>query len=616
MAEDIRRVQKSADIYKAPRTVLITKTDTGFGFNVRGQVSEGGQLKSINGVLYAPLQHVSAILEGGAAEMAGIRPGDRILAVNDVQVEGSTHRQVVDLIKAGGDDLKLTVISVPAKDAQRLDPDDESFYDYSDVITIRLDIPEYRQIEENGMKYVVYVITVAGKEVAKRRYSEFLALYNELEKIFTDFEFPKFPGKWPFQMSDQQLEKRKNALNNFIRSTFTIRVIMECDIVQDFLNLNSIDLGDERRSKSNEPELHEYNADEEIGASKPDKKPTETTKQNGILKEEAPKPAPRSKHEENAEKPQKPEISKSAKSEENSEKITKPTIPTLKPNQIFVTSFDNTETIVTITKTTTAKDILEEFLEKLKVNEKNEFFGVFTSSRENFLCKLRPDDLIVPKLKGRKRREVKIRKWIFSIDQEKEILRKDPDLEKCLFQQAVSDVKQNMIKVSGRTQAQLKMLASQEKHSDYLDTVGQSGDYNHISFPHCACDSRKKGHVIVVASFESFKLYACSEEGELENQVIDFSWDEMKEWAEEEDKEQSERYFSFQYQRGEKKPRWVKVFSPYSSFMHDCFGRILQERRWTKELQDGNKSEDNLFSGGGAPSGEVNEQSDEDDGNL
>lgn len=43
--------------------------------------SSPGQLKSINGVLYAPLQHVSAILEGGAAEMAGIRPGDRILAV-------------------------------------------------------------------------------------------------------------------------------------------------------------------------------------------------------------------------------------------------------------------------------------------------------------------------------------------------------------------------------------------------------------------------------------------------------------------------------------------------------------------------------------------------------
>lgn len=64
-----------------PHLVTIYKTETGFGFNVRGQVSEGGPLRSINGELYAPLQHVSAVLENGAAEKAGIRKGDRILEV-------------------------------------------------------------------------------------------------------------------------------------------------------------------------------------------------------------------------------------------------------------------------------------------------------------------------------------------------------------------------------------------------------------------------------------------------------------------------------------------------------------------------------------------------------
>ena len=66
----------------------------GFGFNVRGQVSEGGNLKSINGELYAPLQHISAVLPGGAAETAGIFKGDRILEVNSADVEGCTHKQV------------------------------------------------------------------------------------------------------------------------------------------------------------------------------------------------------------------------------------------------------------------------------------------------------------------------------------------------------------------------------------------------------------------------------------------------------------------------------------------------------------------------------------------
>lgn len=64
-----------------PRVVRIVKSESGYGFNVRGQVSEGGQLRSIHGELYAPLQHVSAVLGGGAAERAGVRKGDRILEV-------------------------------------------------------------------------------------------------------------------------------------------------------------------------------------------------------------------------------------------------------------------------------------------------------------------------------------------------------------------------------------------------------------------------------------------------------------------------------------------------------------------------------------------------------
>lgn len=68
-------------VTSGPRVVRIVKSDSGYGFNVRGQVSEGGQLRSINGELYAPLQHVSAVLPGGAADRAGISKGDRILEV-------------------------------------------------------------------------------------------------------------------------------------------------------------------------------------------------------------------------------------------------------------------------------------------------------------------------------------------------------------------------------------------------------------------------------------------------------------------------------------------------------------------------------------------------------
>ncbi len=81
MAESDSDEKNERSTVSGPRVVSIYKSETGFGFNVRGQVSEGGPLRSINGELYAPLQHVSAVLENGAAEKAGIRKGDRILEV-------------------------------------------------------------------------------------------------------------------------------------------------------------------------------------------------------------------------------------------------------------------------------------------------------------------------------------------------------------------------------------------------------------------------------------------------------------------------------------------------------------------------------------------------------
>ena len=89
-----RRKEDTSNRILEPHVVTIHKTETGFGFNVRGQVSEGGNLKSINGELYAPLQHISAVLPGGAAEVAGVFRGDRILEVNNISVEGATHKQV------------------------------------------------------------------------------------------------------------------------------------------------------------------------------------------------------------------------------------------------------------------------------------------------------------------------------------------------------------------------------------------------------------------------------------------------------------------------------------------------------------------------------------------
>ena len=40
--------------------------------------------------------------------------------------------------------------------------------------------------------------------------------------------------------------------------------------------------------------------------------------------------------------------------------------------------------------------------------------------------------------------------------------------------------------------------------------------YGEVVFPHCACDSRKYGRVIISVGAPSLKLYACTEDGVLQ----------------------------------------------------------------------------------------------------
>lgn len=284
-----RHGHKNKDVPKnpGPRVVHIKKTETGFGFNVRGQVNEGGPLKSINGRLYAPLQYVSAVLEGGAAETAGLLMGDRILEVNGVDVEGATHKTVVDLIKSGSDELTLTVISVSPNEAAKLEPSEEATscntYDYSEERSLPISIPEFTWVETNpngtiqtdgsrtsikeylenadthhsqynhsqdnspGERYVVYSIYMAGRHLCSRRYREFAQLHNNLKREFSDFNFPKLPGKWPLRLSDQQLDTRRRGLERYLERVCAVRVIFESDIIQDFLT----DVGDDGQMTDN-----------------------------------------------------------------------------------------------------------------------------------------------------------------------------------------------------------------------------------------------------------------------------------------------------------------------------------------------------------------------------
>lgn len=94
--------------------------------------------------------------------MSVCRPILKILPVlslcrNGVNVEGATHKHVVNLIKKGGDRLTLVVISVSQHEAEKLESESSSgeYYDYSDRQVIPISIPETSQVSFDGETYVV-----------------------------------------------------------------------------------------------------------------------------------------------------------------------------------------------------------------------------------------------------------------------------------------------------------------------------------------------------------------------------------------------------------------------------------------------------------------------------
>ena len=145
------------DDIHVPREVVLTRSSKGFGFNIRGQVSEGGKLRPIGGELYAPLQYISAVVQGGPAADANIKAGDRLVEVNGISVEGSEHQRVVDLIKSSGNTVRLTVLSVTAEEASKLEQDSTAVVqDAMETKSVPIQIPTFeKQIGQDGKEFVV-----------------------------------------------------------------------------------------------------------------------------------------------------------------------------------------------------------------------------------------------------------------------------------------------------------------------------------------------------------------------------------------------------------------------------------------------------------------------------
>lgn len=71
---------------------------------------------------------------------------------------------------------------------------------------------------------------MSGKLLVSHRYSQFADLHNRLKREFVDYVFPKFPGKWPFSLSEQQLDSRRRALEHYVEKgiKFTVDNFFFC----------------------------------------------------------------------------------------------------------------------------------------------------------------------------------------------------------------------------------------------------------------------------------------------------------------------------------------------------------------------------------------------------
>lgn len=62
----------------------------------------------------------------------------------------------------------------------------------------------------------VYNVYMSGRQLCSKRYREFAILHQNLKREFSNFNFPKFPGKWPFSLSEQQLDARRRGLEEYL----------------------------------------------------------------------------------------------------------------------------------------------------------------------------------------------------------------------------------------------------------------------------------------------------------------------------------------------------------------------------------------------------------------
>ena len=110
--------------------------------------------------------------------------------------------------------------------------------DYSVKRPLPVTIPNYSEMKnKQGDKYVAFNVHIAAKHLCSRRYKEFDVFHSLLKREFPDFAFPSFPKKWPFRLTEQQLEVRRRSLETYLdksKSTYEPLYLLVLKCNKDF----------------------------------------------------------------------------------------------------------------------------------------------------------------------------------------------------------------------------------------------------------------------------------------------------------------------------------------------------------------------------------------------
>ncbi|KAF7239695.1 SH3 and multiple ankyrin repeat domains protein 1 [Varanus komodoensis] len=110
---DRKRRSSSRDYIIKEKTVLLQKKDNeGFGFVLRGAKAQTPIEEFTPTPAFPALQYLESVDEGGVAWRAGLRMGDFLIEVNGQNVVKVGHRQVVNMIRQGGNNLMVKVVMV------------------------------------------------------------------------------------------------------------------------------------------------------------------------------------------------------------------------------------------------------------------------------------------------------------------------------------------------------------------------------------------------------------------------------------------------------------------------------------------------------------------------